>query len=195
MIDEPKIEQRLIADLIPYAANSRTHSDTQVAQIAASIKEFGWTNPILVSGDDTIIAGHARTLAAKKLGMVEVPVIVLDHLNEAQRRALVIADNQLALTADWDDNLLQSELEALLELDFDISLLGWGDDIPTFAKEPDYSALDDLDDPTADLASGVMKAIQIEFQSEDYQKAKDLVDAARKRGEYVGLKLIEALSA
>jgi hypothetical protein len=195
MIDAPKIEQRLVADLIPYAANSRTHSDTQVAQIAASIKEFGWTNPILIDAGDTIIAGHARTLAARKLGMVEVPVIVLDHLSEAQRRALVIADNQLALTADWDDNLLQSELEALLELDFDISLLGWGDDIPTFAKEPDYSALDDLDDPTADLASGVMKAIQIEFQAEDYQKAKDLVDAARKRGEYVGLKLIEALSA
>lgn len=195
MIDAPKIEQRLVADLIPYAANSRTHSDAQVAQIAASIKEFGWTNPILIDGNDTIIAGHARTLAAKKLGMVEVPVILLDHLNEAQRKALVIADNQLALTADWDDDLLQSELEALLELDFDISLLGWGDDIPTFAKEPDYSALDDLNDPTADLASGVMKAIQIEFQAEDYQGAKDLVDAARKRGEYVGLKLIEALSA
>ena len=190
-----KIEQRSVADLIPYAANSRTHSDAQVAQIAASIKEFGWTNPILIDGGDTIIAGHARTLAAKKLGMVEVPVIVLDHLNEAQRKALVIADNQLALTADWDDDLLQSEFQVLLELDFDISLLGWGDDIPTFAKEPDYSALDDLDDPTADLASGVMKAIQIEFQAEDYPRAKDLVDAARKRGEYVGLKLIEALSS
>jgi hypothetical protein len=194
-MSNPKIEQRLVADLIPYAANSRTHSDAQVAYIAASIKEFGWTNPILIDGSDIIIAGHARTLAAKKLGMVEVPVIVLDYLDEAQRKALVIADNQLALTADWDDDLLQSELEALLELDFDISLLGWGDDIPTFAKEPDYSALDDLDDPTADLASGVMKAIQIEFQAEDYQRAKDLVDAARKRGEYVGLKLIEALSA
>lgn len=121
----PKIETRLVADLIPYAANSRTHSDAQVAQIAASIKEFGWTNPILIGDNDTIIAGHARTLAAKKLGMVEVPVIVLDYLSEAQQRALVIADNQLAVNAGWDYEILAIELGEIKDLGFDIDLIGF----------------------------------------------------------------------
>ncbi len=128
MIDAPKIEQRLVADLIPYAANSRTHSDAQIAQIAASIKEFGWTNPILVSGDDTIIAGHGRLLAARKLAMVEVPVIVLDHLTKAQQRALVIADNQLALNAGWDMDMLKAEIEDLNLENFNLELLGFDDD-------------------------------------------------------------------
>ena len=123
-----KVERREIADLIPYAANSRTHSDTQVAQIAASIREFGWTNPILVSGDGTIIAGHGRLLAARQLGMGEVPVIVLDHLSEAQRKALVIADNKLALNAGWDEGLLSTELAGLNELGFDLSVIGFSTD-------------------------------------------------------------------
>lgn len=127
MIDAPKIEQRLVADLIPYAANSRTHSDAQVAQIAASIKEFGWTNPILVSGDDTIIAGHGRLLAARKLAMVEVPVIVLDHLSKAQQRALVIADNQLALNAGWDMDMLENEMRILDDDGYDLSIIGFSD--------------------------------------------------------------------
>ena len=119
------IQQRAVTDLIPYIANSRTHSDAQVAQIAASIKEFGWTNPILVSGDDSIIAGHGRLMAARKLGMEEVPVIVLDHLSKAQQRALVIADNQLAMNAGWDMDMLQAEIEDLQLDDFDISILGF----------------------------------------------------------------------
>jgi DNA modification methylase len=123
-----KIEQRSIAKLIPYAANSRTHSDAQVAQIAASIREFGWTNPILVSGDNSIIAGHGRLLAARKLGMEEVPVIVLDHLSKAQQRALVIADNQLALNAGWDMNMLKAEIEDLNLENFNLELLGFDDD-------------------------------------------------------------------
>jgi ParB-like chromosome segregation protein Spo0J len=123
----PKIETRLVADLIPYAANSRTHSDAQVAQIAASIKEFGWTNPILVSGDNSIIAGHGRLMAARKLDMEEVPVIVLDHLSKAQQRALVIADNQLAMNAGWDMNMLKAEIDDLIIEDFNISLLGFDD--------------------------------------------------------------------
>ena len=125
MIDAPKIEQRLVADLIPYAANSRTHSDAQVAQIAASIKQFGWTNPILVSGDDTIIAGHGRLLAARKLGMDEVPAIVLDHLSKPQQRALVIADNQLALNAGWDMKMLKAEIEDLDLENFNLEILGF----------------------------------------------------------------------
>lgn len=128
MIDAPKIEQRSVAKLIPYAANSRTHSDAQVAQIAASIKEFGWTNPILVSGDNSIIAGHGRLMAARKLDMEEVPVIVLDHLSKAQQRALVIADNQLAMNAGWDMNMLKAEIEDLNLENFNLELLGFDDD-------------------------------------------------------------------
>ena len=124
----PKIETRLVADLIPYAANSRTHSDAQVAQIAASIKEFGWTNPILIDGDNTIIAGHGRLLAARKLGMEEVPAIILDHLTKAQQRALVIADNQLALNAGWDMDMLKAEIEDLNLENFNLELLGFDDD-------------------------------------------------------------------
>jgi DNA modification methylase len=128
MIEAPKIEQRSVAKLIPYAANSRTHSDAQVAQIAASIKEFGWTNPILVSGDNSIIAGHGRLMAARKLDMEEVPVIVLDHLSKAQQRALVIADNQLAMNAGWDMNMLKAEIEDLNLENFNLELLGFDDD-------------------------------------------------------------------
>jgi site-specific DNA-methyltransferase (adenine-specific) len=128
MIEAPKIEQRSVAKLIPYASNSRTHSDAQVAQIAASIKEFGWTNPILVSGDNSIIAGHGRLMAARKLDMEEVPVIVLDHLSKAQQRALVIADNQLALNAGWDMNMLKAEIEDLNLENFNLELLGFDDD-------------------------------------------------------------------
>jgi ParB-like chromosome segregation protein Spo0J len=101
--------------LLPYARNARTHSDEQLAQIAASIAEFGWTNPILAGGDGVVIAGHARLLAARKAGITEVPVIVLDHLSESQRRALVIADNRLALNAGWDEEMLRVELDALRE--------------------------------------------------------------------------------
>jgi DNA modification methylase len=124
----PKIETRSVADLIPYAANSRTHSDAQVAQIAASIKEFGWTNPILIDDDNTIIAGHGRLLAARKLGLEEVPAIILDHLTKAQQRALVIADNQLALNAGWDMNMLKAEIEDLNLENFNLELLGFDDD-------------------------------------------------------------------
>lgn len=123
-----KVEQRAVADLIPFARNSRTHSDEQVAQIAASIREFGWTNPVLIDGSNGIIAGHGRLAAARKLGMAEIPVIVLDHLTDAQKRALVIADNKLALNAGWDAELLSSEIAGLGEDGFDLSLLGFSED-------------------------------------------------------------------
>ena len=119
------IEYRPVAKLIPYVNNARTHTAQQVAQIAASIKEFGWTNPILIGSDDVVIAGHARLLAAQKLGMNEVPVIVLGHLTPAQRKALVLADNKLALNAGWDEDLLRVELEDLQSLDFDLDLTGF----------------------------------------------------------------------
>jgi DNA modification methylase len=115
------------ADLVPYVANSRTHSDEQVAQIAASIKEFGFTNPILTDGDNGIIAGHGRLMAARKLRLAEVPTIALVGLTAAQKRAYVIADNKLALNAGWDAALLSSEIAGLGEDGFDLSLLGFND--------------------------------------------------------------------
>lgn len=114
-----------VEKLIPYAKNSRTHSDAQVAQIAASIKEFGWTNPILVDGENGIIAGHGRLAAARKLGMTEVPVIELSHLSETQKKALIIADNKLALNASWDESLLAIEFEELQLEGFDLKLTGF----------------------------------------------------------------------
>jgi len=120
-----KVVTKLVADLIPYVRNSRTHSDAQVAQIAASIKEFGWTNPILIDGENGIIAGHGRLLAARKLGQDKVPVIELGHMTEAQKRAYVIADNQLAMNAGWDTALLMLELVDLKDQGFDLDLLGF----------------------------------------------------------------------
>lgn len=120
-----QIEQMPVGRLIPYVRNARTHSADQIAQIAASIAEFGFTNPILIGEDDVIIAGHGRLMAAQQLGLPEVPVIVLDHLSEAQRRALVIADNRLAENAGWDQDLLRAELAALRDEEFDLDLLGF----------------------------------------------------------------------
>jgi len=114
-----------VEKLIPYVKNSRTHSDGQVAQIAASIKEFGWTNPILVDGESGVIAGHGRLLAARKLGHKEVPVIELAHMTESQKRAYVIADNQLAMNAGWDTTLLSLELADLKEQGFEMDVLGF----------------------------------------------------------------------
>ena len=120
-----QVQQWPVEKLIPYARNARTHSEEQVAQVAASITEFGWTNPILVGADGVIIAGHARLLAARKLRLREVPVIVLDHLSETQRRALVLADNRLALSAGWDEEMLRVELESLKEESFDLDIVGF----------------------------------------------------------------------
>ena len=131
-LDEPRavgkqlrIEYRPTAGLEPYARNARTHSEEQVAQIAASIREFGWTNPVLVDEKGGIIAGHGRVLAAKRLGIEQVPCIELAGLTETQKRAYVIADNKLALNAGWDEDLLRLELSDLKGLDFDLDLIGF----------------------------------------------------------------------
>lgn len=114
--------------LIPYARNSRTHNDEQIAQIVASIKEFGFTNPILAGADDVIIAGHGRLLAAQRMGLKEVPVVRLPHLTETQRRALVIADNKIALNAGWDEEMLTLEMKELEDVDFNLDILGFSDE-------------------------------------------------------------------
>jgi len=123
-----QIEYVETAKLVPYARNSRTHSDEQVAQICASIKEFGFTNPVLIDGEGVIIAGHGRTMAAQRLDMKEVPCLRLGHLTDAQKKAYVIADNKLALNAGWDDEMLAIELKELNAEDFDLSLTGFDDD-------------------------------------------------------------------
>jgi DNA modification methylase len=138
-----QIEKRQLSELIPYINNSRKHSDDQVTQIAASIKEFGWTNPILVNG---IIAGHGRIMAAKKLNMTEVPVIELAHLSKEQRKALIIADNKLALNSDWDTNLLAIELKDLQDLGFDLNLTGFADkELADILKPDQVEGLTDED--------------------------------------------------
>jgi DNA modification methylase len=134
-------------DLLPYAMNSRTHSDEQVAQIAASIKEFGFTNPILIDDAAGIIAGHGRLMAAKRLNLNEVPTITLEGLTEAQKKAYVIADNKLALNAGWDTDALTAELRRLQELDFDLDLIGFDSDELAQLLEPEQvEGLTDEDD-------------------------------------------------
>ena len=132
-----KIETRKVAELIPYVNNSRTHSDEQVAQIAASIKEFGWTNPILIDEQNSIIAGHGRLMAARKLGMDKIPCVEVKNLTEAQKKALIIADNKLALNAGWDNDLLKLELENLQELGFNLDILGFDPDELSALLEPE----------------------------------------------------------
>jgi hypothetical protein len=122
-----KVEQWELAKLTPYARNSRTHSDAQVAQLAASIKEWGWTTPVLVDEAGGIIAGHGRVLAARQLGMTEVPVVMATGWSDAKKRAYVIADNKLALNAGWDDAMLALEMGEIKALGFDLSLTGFDD--------------------------------------------------------------------
>jgi DNA modification methylase len=123
-----ELEWRPVSDIIPYARNARTHSDEQVAEIAASISEFGWTNPLLVDGENGVIAGHGRLSAARKLGYEEVPCIELSGLTERQKQAYILADNRLAQNAGWDTEVLASELSDLQSADFDLELLGFGED-------------------------------------------------------------------
>lgn len=142
-----KVVLRPVSGLIPYARNSRTHSDAQVAQIAASIREFGFTNPVLIGADGGIIAGHGRVMAARKLGMEDVPCIELGHLTPAQRRAYVIADNRLALNAGWDEDMLRLELGDLQADGVDLELLGFtGDELSALLADEGTEGLTDPDD-------------------------------------------------
>lgn len=143
-----QVTYRRVDELIPYARNPRTHSDEQIAKIAASIAEFGWTQPILVDGKNGIIAGHGRLLAARKLGLTEVPVIELGHLTPAQKRAYIIADNRLALEAGWDEEMLALELAELSEAGYDLSLTGFDD-------EEIEKLLAGIEDALEDVAEGL----------------------------------------
>lgn len=149
------VEYRPLDTLIPYARNSRTHSEAQVAQIAASIREFGFTNPVLIDADGGVIAGHGRILAARLLGMGDVPTIALGHLTPTQRRAYVIADNKLALNAGWDDAMLRVEFDDLAAEGFDLELTGFAlDEIAALAGDDDNAA----DGETAEKGAGSLAA-------------------------------------
>lgn len=153
-----KIEQWPTTKLLPYALNARTHSDDQVMQIAASIAEFGFTNPILAGADGVIVAGHGRLAAANKLGLSMVPVVVLDHLSATQRRALVIADNRIAENAGWDDAMLRVELEALQDDEFDLSITGFDlDDLADLQGDEDGDGSgSDQDDAVPEVSETVI---------------------------------------
>jgi len=144
MTNFPAYKTASVASLIPYARNSRTHSDAQVSKIAASIKEFGFLNPIIVDGDNGIIAGHGRVMAAQKLGLDTLPTIEAGHLTDAQRRAYIIADNRLALDAGWDNEMLKVELSDLAAQDFDLSLTGFeAGEIADFLADPNEGLTDE----------------------------------------------------
>jgi hypothetical protein len=192
------ITNKLVTELIPYVNNSRTHSDEQVAQIAASIKEFGWTNPILIDGDNGIIAGHGRLQAARKLGYKEVPTIELSGLSDGQKKAYIIADNKLALNAGWDDEMLKIELTDLLSQGFALDVLGFDQadldeiflpedvkednqytqkvDIPTYEPSEEKPAIEDLYDD--EKAMDLITTIQ---ESQLHEKEKQFLMAAASR--------------
>jgi len=188
-----------VEDLIPYAMNSRTHSDEQVAQLAASIREFGFTNPVLIDEENNLIAGHGRVLAARKLNLDQVPAVVVTGLDDNRRRALVIADNKLALNAGWDEDKLLIELQSMT-VDMQ-QLVGFSqDDLVAMLQisQIDYSILDDdleADQAADEMEAGVKRAIQIEFESEHYDEAAELVSWWREKEAYVGGMILNFLRA
>jgi len=171
-----KIEQWPIEKLIPYARNARTHSDAQIAQIAASIAEFGFTNPILAGADGVIVAGHGRFAAAHKLGLKTVPVVVLDHLTPTQRRALMIADNRIALNAEWDEELLSLELRELEALDFDLELTGFDE------KELNRLLSDEGDDLTSYADQQVKEQFLVMIECSSDLEQRELIERLTNEG-------------
>jgi ParB-like chromosome segregation protein Spo0J len=191
-----QIVYKPVNDLIPYVRNSRTHSDLQVAQLASAIKEFGFRGAILIDGENGIIAGHCRVLAARKLGMTDIPTVDGSDMTEAQKRAYVIADNKIALNAGWDEEMLMLEIEDLRDMEFDTDILGF-DPSEIQNKNIDYSILDDetIDNQLEDMAKGVRKAIQIEFEPDHYEEAQELVKYWRDKDAYVGYMIMNFLRA
>jgi DNA modification methylase len=162
-----------IDNVVPYSRNARTHTDDQVMQIAASIAEFGFVNPCLVGEDGVLVAGHGRLMAARKLGMAEVPVVVLEHLSQTQRRALVLADNKLAQNAGWDEELLRVEIAELRDAAFDIDLLGF--------SEEEMDAMLALDDAVMDGASPEDEAPEVDDQNPPITAPGDVWALGRHR--------------
>jgi ParB-like chromosome segregation protein Spo0J len=169
-------EIKKVSDLIPYVNNSRTHSDEQATQIASSIKEFGFTNPVLIDESGGLIAGHGRLMAAKKLDLKEVPCIVLSGLTEAQKKAYIIADNQLPQNAGWDLDKLKLEIDTLSEMDFDIDLLGFDDDFLSI-METDVVDLGMTPEEKLDnYLNGDTKIIRLAYSEEEVSTVTKLMD-------------------
>lgn len=170
-MSKAKYSQIAIEALTEYKNNARTHSPEQVAKIARSIQEFGFINPVLINKDNVIIAGHGRVMAAKELGMTEVPCLRVEHLTEAQMRAYVIADNKLAEDAGWDMEILQNELSALQELDFDISLTGFNFDID-----------EEIQDVEKDLSDSIKSTFEVIVECENEMSQEEVFDRLTKEG-------------
>jgi len=177
-----KIVQKPVDKLIPYVKNSRTHSDEQVAQIAASIKEFGWTNPILVDGENGIIAGHGRLMAARKLGYTEVPTIELKDLTETQRKAYIIADNRLALNAGWDNEMLTIELNDLLADGFALEMLGFDAGIVEQLLMGETADLGLLPEEKLDnFLNGDTKILRLAYDEEEFSQITDALQQLQQK--------------
>ena len=180
-----QIEQLALDALIPYARNSRTHSDEQVAQVAASIREFGFTNPVLIDGEGGIIAGHGRVLAARKLGLADVPCIRLAHLSDAQKRAYIIADNKLAINAGWDEDMLSLELLDLRDADYALPITGfYADELEQIFSAFDVSPLGSM----PEMPSGDRQPFQqVTFTLHDSQaeQVQSALKVAGKLGPYI----------
>lgn len=174
MAKKIKIEHQPLSRLRPYTENARTHSPEQVKVIAASIREFGFVNPILVDSELNIIAGHGRVEAARQVGLLEVPVIRLDGLTEAQVMALRIADNSIALSSAWDADLLQTELGKLEEMNFDLAPLG--------LDSIDLPELEDVVDAAPPRANKTKTTLFISVKNADVTKARKLISDALKKG-------------
>jgi hypothetical protein len=188
----PQIEQIEVNKLIPYARNSRTHNEAQVAQIAASIREFGFNNPVLIGFDNDIIAGHGRVLAAQKLQIDKVPCIRLDHLTDNQKRAYVIADNRIALNAGWDEEMLKLELADLKETEIDLEILGFsaaelemftqiGQEVETITNEDNTRT---PSEGKENLEDASVRQIILVYPLEEYTK---IVEAMGEHAEKFGL--------
>jgi len=180
-----KVEKWKISKLIPYARNARTHSDEQVGQIAASIKEWGWTTPVLVDEQGGIIAGHGRTLAAQKLEMTEVPVMVAKGWSEAKKRAYVLADNKLAMNAGWDNEMLALELGEIGELGFNLDLTGFSADFIaelTQGQVPELGLLPD--EKLENFLNGDTKILRLAY---DEQEFESIINALKQLQEKTGV--------
>lgn len=177
---KPQIPQTYVAkvdDLIPYARNSRTHTDDQVAKVAASIQEFGFLAPVITDGDNGIIAGHCRIEAARKIGLEQVPAVEASHLTDSQKKAYIIADNRIALDAGWNEQMLQLELQDIAEADMDMTITGFTHD--ELAEIFDYSPVGDEDGEKQGAGDGgnELAEFTVQLAPEDKSQLMQALDA------------------
>ena len=175
--DKMQVVYKSVDELIPYVNNARTHSDKQISQIAASIKEFGFNNPILLDGENGMVAGHGRLMGAKKLKMKEVPCIELSHLSESQKKAYILADNKIALNAEWDIDLLEIEIQSIKNAEIDTMLLGFNEyEISDMLNNISDSDIDIIED----IKEGVNFTVKCE-NIEELNKLKNLLNTAANK--------------